>query len=270
MSEIQLIVLAIVQGITEFLPISSSGHLILVPVFTGWPDQGLEMDIAVHVGTLGAVILYLWRDLWQMLRSIILFRSQDDELVKARRMIVMLIAGTIPIVVVGLLFKDFFSESLRSMAVIGWAMLGFGIVLYVIDRVCPDDRPLEDMKIRGAVIIGLWQILALIPGTSRAGITMTGARLMGFSRTEAARFSMLLSIPTILAAGLLLAKDMIDAGQCRVGAGCADRSCACLDQCTDCHGINDEMVAQCQLHAVCHLSRGTGRILDLDELGWLG
>ena len=212
MSDLQIIVLAIVQGITEFLPISSSGHLILVPLVTGWPDQGLAMDVAVHVGTLGAVMLYLWRDLWRMLVSLIQFRSTDPELVQARKMILFLIIGTIPVVIAGLAFKDFFSEALRSMAVIGWAMLGFGILLYIIDRACPDGRTLDEMQIKGALIVGLWQVLALIPGTSRAGITMTGARWMGFSRVEAARFSMLLSIPTILAAGMLLTLDMLEQG----------------------------------------------------------
>ncbi|MGF1473974.1 MAG: undecaprenyl-diphosphate phosphatase [Geminicoccaceae bacterium] len=220
MSIEQLITLALVQGITEFLPISSSGHLILIPLLTEWPDQGLLLDVAVHVGTLGAVMAYLWADVWRMVRGAFGFvgiRAGDggeDRIGGGdRHLVLLVIIATIPVVLVGLLVKDWMGDGARSLAVIGWAMFGFGVLLYAADRWAPAERDLRSMDLRGAVVIGLFQALALIPGTSRAGITMTAARFLGFERTEAARFSMILSIPTILAAGSLAGLELVQLGE---------------------------------------------------------
>lgn len=218
MSDMQIVLLALVQGITEFLPISSSGHLILVPVVTGWPDQGLLIDIAVHVGSLGAVLVYWRHDLAAMLRGL-------GESVRAglmahpgRRLLVQIAIATVPVLAAGLALSTTSSDLLRSLAVIGWASIGFGILLYMVDLRAPGRRGVEEIGIGDALVIGLAQALALIPGTSRAGITITAGRWLGLRRDEAARFSMLLSIPTILGAGALLGLDLIRLGQSAPGA----------------------------------------------------
>ncbi|MEO1090003.1 MAG: undecaprenyl-diphosphate phosphatase [Pseudomonadota bacterium] len=216
MDLLQLVVLAVVQGITEFLPISSSGHLVLVPLLTDWPDQGLRIDVAVHVGSLGAVVLYLWRDIGQMLGGAFTGWDQGPMGQPARRLVVLIAIATLPVIAAGVALSVIGTDGLRRLDVIAWTMLGFGVLLYVADQRCRNDRRLESLGVGGALIIGLAQILALIPGTSRAGITITAARWLGYERTEAARFSMLLSIPTILAAGGLLAKDLYELGELAV------------------------------------------------------
>lgn len=212
MDPLQLVVLAVVQGITEFLPISSSGHLILVPLLTDWPDQGLLIDVAVHVGSLGAVVAYLWSDLRAMAAAV--FDRSTARIMghPTRRLIVLIGIGTVPVVLAGLVVGGHL-ELLRRLDVIGWTMLGFGVLLYLADQYAPRHRRLGELGVGGALAIGVAQILALIPGTSRAGITMTAARLLGYERTEAARFSMLLSIPTITAAGLLLTLELVELGE---------------------------------------------------------
>lgn len=203
-----LILLAVIQGITEFLPISSSAHLILLPQLTGMADQGLALDVAVHVGTLAAVILYFWRDvalaargLWSLLR----FRMDGPGVFLA----LCLIIATIPVIIVGLILKlAGLTEMLRSTALIGWTMLGFGIVLWWADRTGSQERPAEHWTLKHALILGLWQAVALLPGTSRSGICITGARFLGYGREGAARLAMLMSIPTIIASGGLLALDL--------------------------------------------------------------
>ena len=207
MTIIQIIVLALVQGITEFLPISSSGHLILVPVLTGWPDQGLLMDVAVHLGTLVAVLVYFWRDT----RGLTLAGLGSIGIAPARRAIEgshyqklfwAMVIATIPMVIVGgLMVATNTSDLLRNAEVIAATSIVFGILLYIADKRGATHKTTEQMAIKPALLIGLAQVLALIPGTSRSGVTMTAARMLGFSRIEAARFSMLLSIPAILASG---------------------------------------------------------------------
>ena len=159
MSWLHLVVLAVVQGITEFLPISSQGHLVLVPAVTGWPDQGLAIDVAVHVGTLAAVTVYFRRDLCRMVVGI---ARRDD----GGKLALQIAVATVPVVLAGIALFAFGAERLRSIEVIGWAMLGFGVALYAVDRVCPARRRLEQMTLGPAVLIGLAQVLALIPGTS--------------------------------------------------------------------------------------------------------
>ncbi len=196
---VQLAVIALIQGLTEFLPISSSGHLILIPSVTGWQDQGLVIDVAVHVGTLGAVMAYLWRDIWTMLKG--LCKPGNVRRNPGLKLTAHLIIATVPVVIVGGLVFTHVGDMLRSAVVVGWATIGFGVLLYIADRFTVTINRVEHMTWGRGLIIGIAQVFALIPGASRAGTTITMARWLGFERTDAARFSMLMSIPAILAAG---------------------------------------------------------------------
>jgi len=207
---IHIAVLALVQGLTEFFPVSSSGHLVLVPHVLGWPDQGLAMDVAVHVGTLGAVIVYFWRDLWRMLDG--LWRLAKGKRNRDATLAFYFIAATVPAVVAGFLLHKYMPGGIRSVMVVGWAMLGFGFLLWFADRTGMTVRRIEHMGLFDALAIGVAQAVALIPGTSRSGITMTAARFLGIERHEAARFSMILSIPAIGGAGALEAWEMFKTG----------------------------------------------------------
>lgn len=211
MTLLQLAVIAVVQGITEFLPISSSGHLRLIPVLSDWPDQGLAIDVAVHVGTLLAVVAYLWRDVLSMLTGLIRIGSGMAH--PGVRLTVYLLVATIPVVAAGFAVTEYLGTAWRdSLEVIAWATLGFGLLLHLSDRTGLTVRRIEHMGLSTAFAIGLAQALALIPGASRAGVTMTAARLLGFERRDAARFSMLMSIPTIVAAGAFAAKELVESG----------------------------------------------------------
>ncbi|MEP6289787.1 MAG: undecaprenyl-diphosphate phosphatase, partial [Marinomonas sp.] len=184
------------------------GHLILLPELTGLDDQGQLIDVAVHVGTLFAVVLYFWSDVRGGVIGLgSLARGKTDT--PGAKLALGLIIATIPTVLFGA-FLHFtgLSDALRSMTVIGWTMLGFGIVLYIADQWGPTQKEIGDWGVKDAIILGLWQMLALIPGTSRSGITITGARQLGYTREEGARIAMLMSIPTILASGLLLGAEM--------------------------------------------------------------
>ena len=210
-----LILLAIVQGITEFLPISSSGHLVITSRLLGLPDQGLILDIAVHVGTLFAVTIYFWRDIWDMAGGIL--RLATSRYTPGAALAGNVLIASLPVVVVGFLAHDIVAEALRSVAVIAWATIGFGILLWLADRLGMTFRRIEHLRWGSAAFIGIAQCLALIPGTSRSGITMTAARMLSFERPEAARFSMLLSIPTIAGAGVLAGYDIYKLGNVRLG-----------------------------------------------------
>ncbi|MEC8462446.1 MAG: undecaprenyl-diphosphate phosphatase [Pseudomonadota bacterium] len=203
----QLTVIALIQGITEFLPISSSGHLVLIPSITGWHDQGLVIDVAVHIGTLGAVMAYLWRDIGKIIIGIL--KPGKVRLNVGLRLISYLTVATIPLVIAGGIVYEYIGASLRSAVVVGWATLGFGILLFFADRYSVTINRLEHMTITRAFIIGVAQTLALIPGASRAGTTITMARCLGFERVEAARFSMLLSIPAIVASGVPATLELV-------------------------------------------------------------
>lgn len=220
MTLLQIIVLALVQGITEFLPISSSGHLIMVPLLTDWPDQGLIMDVGVHVGTLGAVMLYFRRDVGQMILAFWhMVTARKDYDIPSRRLMLALILSTIPVVIIGaVVAKMGWNDDMRTLEVIGWASVIFGLLLYAMDIKCAAIKQLTNLKYGQALLIGFAQVLALIPGTSRSGITMTAARGLGFTRPEAARFSMLMSIPTIMAAGLLEGLELAESGNITLGA----------------------------------------------------
>lgn len=221
MTLFHLLLVAIIQGITEFLPVSSSGHLILLPNLTGMEDQGLVIDVAVHVGTLGAVVLYFRSEVGLALAGFReLAKGETDS--QAARLALGLVIGTIPVIVAGLALKlTGYDTALRSVAVIGWTMLIFGLVLYWADQRGQERLATRHWTPRHALIMGLWQAVALIPGTSRSGITITGARMLGYNRADAARLSMLMSIPTIIASGALLGVEVFataDAGLARDGA----------------------------------------------------
>lgn len=209
MDLIQIFILALLQGLTEFLPISSSAHLILLPKLLGWEDQGLAFDVAVHVGTLGAVVLYMRREITPMVRDwthSLKTRQQTGH----SRLAWGVIIGTVPAVVAGLLMKETVETVLRSPLVIAWATLGFGILLWISDYNAKCDKKEHGLSWRDCLMIGLAQALALIPGTSRSGITITAGLMLGLDRQAAARFSFLLSIPLIFGAGLLKTKDLIE------------------------------------------------------------
>ncbi len=212
MSPEQIIVLAIIQGITEFLPISSSGHLILIPAFTGWPDQGLATDVMVHVGSLVAVLAYFWRDVIGLARGTL--NLARGKVTTEGKLAIYIVLATIPAVAFGIFLKSSgMSATLRSIEIIAWNAIIFGLLLYIADVVGKRVKVMEDMTFAPAILIGVAQAFALIPGTSRSGATMTAARFLGFERAEAARFSFLLGIPAIAGAGLLTVKDFVDAGQ---------------------------------------------------------
>lgn len=194
------VVLAIVQGLTEFLPVSSSGHLVLVPRVLGWPDQGLAFDVAVHVGTLLAVLLYFRRDLLPLVRGLARFIAGQRE-DPYGRLAFNLAIGTVPVGFVGLFFKDFIEAHLRSPFVVAFQLAVFGVVLYLADRFGKRARNETQVTIPQALLIGCGQALALVPGTSRSGITMTMGLLSGLTREAAARFAFLLSLPGIALAG---------------------------------------------------------------------
>lgn len=195
----QLIVLAIVQGLTEFLPVSSSGHLVLMPSIFGWTDQGLSFDVAVHFGSLIAVCIFFRDDILSLLHG-------GGEILRGRpgaastRMVWNLGVGTIPAAVSGLLFAGWIAANLRDPLVVVVTLTAYGILMAVVDRFASSARTVADIGLREAIIIGLAQSLALVPGTSRSGITITAGRFLGFARTDAARFSFLLSVPVILLA----------------------------------------------------------------------
>ncbi|AMK16583.1 MULTISPECIES: undecaprenyl-diphosphate phosphatase [Sphingobium] len=211
MTFFQQLLIAVVQGITEFLPISSSGHLILIPHFTDFPDQGPLIDVAVHVGSLLAIIIYFFRDVRGLaqggLATVGVGRADEQK-----RLFLWIVIGTIPAVLVGLFLKTGgFLDQFRSTDLVAFNLIFYGLLLGAADRWGRQERHYEDMRLKDAIIVGLAQALALIPGTSRSGVTMTAARVLGFHRAEAARFSFLLSIPAVAGAGLLAGLDLAEA-----------------------------------------------------------
>ncbi len=199
MDPVQVAVLALVQGLTEFLPISSSAHLILVPVLTEWPDQGLAFDVAVHVGTLAAVVGYFRNELWGMARA--WFGSLRGVVSPQARLAWAVLLGTVPVGLAGLLLGDWVEAHLRTPLVIAAATVVFGLALGWADLAGRRERDEYALGWGDVLWIGLAQALALVPGTSRSGITMTAGRMLGLTREGAARFSFLLSIPVIVLAG---------------------------------------------------------------------
>jgi len=219
---LQVIVLAIVQGLTEFLPISSSGHLVLVPVFLGWTDQGLAFDVAVHFGSLIAVLLFFRKDIHALLRGSFQAFGGNIKTIESR-MALGIALGTIPAALAGLLFVDWIEANLRSPSVIVFTLSGYAILMVFADRFGRRTREISSVQIKDAILIGVAQALALVPGTSRSGITITAAMALGFERQDAARFSFLLAVPVILLAtlysllGLLSSAAPVAWGQLAIG-----------------------------------------------------
>lgn len=203
----QIIILSLIQGITEFLPISSSGHLAMLPLLTNWPDQGVMSDVALHFGSLIAVLIYFWRDVVNLFSGMLdIFRGQNSA---NRKLFLLLSLATIPVFVVGyILKKTGIIDNLRSLEVIAWANIIFAVFLYWFDKIGEQIKTTQQFSVKDALLIGFAQCLALIPGSSRSGTTMTMARKLGYKRDESARLSMLMSIPTILGASLLLLIDL--------------------------------------------------------------
>jgi undecaprenyl-diphosphatase len=210
MDMMHALALALLQGLTEFLPVSSSAHLILMPVLVDWPDQGLMFDVAVHVGTLIAVVSYFAKGLWAMARdwnlSVIRGRAVGDS-----AMAWFVIVATIPTGLTGLAVKAVLGDSLRSVLIIALANLLFAALLWWGDKSGTRSRDLQQMRLRDALMVGCAQAFALIPGASRSGVTMTMALMLGFTREAAARFSFLLAMPIIVLASLLLGRDALNA-----------------------------------------------------------
>ena len=203
MSLLQIVILSLIQGLTEFLPISSSGHLILLSKLTSFPDQGPDMDVAVHIGSIVAVMIYFAKDIWRILCDLIKARLKPTMQTYGCRLFWLLFIGTLPAAIIGFILYRYGLDDLRSTKIIGWNILIFGILLWLADNYTLSVRRVDDMDWKDAVAIGFAQCLALIPGTSRSGITITMSRLLGIERREAAKFCMLLSVPTIAGAGIL-------------------------------------------------------------------
>jgi len=209
---LQAIVLAIVQGLSEFLPISSSGHLILVPHFLGWADQGLAFDVAVHVGTLVAVVAYFRRPLAAMtagwINSVVHRRHDRDS-----RLAWSVIVGTVPVGVVGLAFNDLIEEHLRNPLFVAGTLSFFGILMWLADRLGKQAKDEYSIGWKQALVIGCAQAMALMPGTSRSGITITAGLALGLTRSAAARFSFLLAVPGIAMAGAYEGLKLLSSGE---------------------------------------------------------
>ena len=203
-----LAILAVVQGITEFLPISSSAHLILLPKVLGVADQGLELDVAVHAGTLGAVMIYFRRDVAVLARGLV-DAARGRLGTEAAQLFGLLSIATVPVVLAGLALSLLdLTGALRSIEVIGWTTIVFGVLLYWADQSGGQERGFATWGVRSAVVMGLWQAAALVPGVSRSGVTITAARLLGYAREDGTRIAMLMSIPTILASEVLVATEL--------------------------------------------------------------
>ncbi len=203
MDPFQSIVLGLVQGLTEYLPISSTAHLRVVPALLGWQDPGAAFSAVVQLGTLLAVLIYFYRDLWEMAMAFFrgLAKGKPLEDIKSR-MAWMILLGTIPVAVIGLVFKDAIETSMRSLWVVAGALMALALVLWIAEKVGKRYMKMTQMGLGGGLLIGLAQALALIPGASRSGVTITAGLFVGLTREDAARFSFLLGVPAIAASGL--------------------------------------------------------------------
>jgi undecaprenyl-diphosphatase len=212
MSLIEAIVLGLVQGLTEFLPISSTAHLRIVPELLGWKDPGAAYSAVIQLGTVAAVLIYFRRDLVNLTTAFFqgLVRRQPFATLESRLAWFVLV-GTLPIGVCGLAFKKYIETSLRSLYVISASLIVLAIILFIVERVASHQRTVADMRWRDGLIIGAWQALALIPGSSRSGTTLTGALSLGLKREDAARYSFLLSIPATSLAGVFELKHLLEA-----------------------------------------------------------
>ncbi len=212
MEYLRAVVLGIVQGLTEFLPISSSGHLILVPALFRWPDQGLAFDVAVHAGTLVALLGYFWRDWYVMGASLIsdlrARRLHWRSVAPETRLAVLIAVGTIPGGVIGVAFNDWFESNVRQPWLVACTLALFGAVMLAVDRRAVGSRDARSLGLADALLIGLGQALALVPGVSRSGATIVAGLVLGLRRDEAARFAFLLGTPAFVGAFVLEARDL--------------------------------------------------------------
>ena len=210
MGFLEAIILGVVQGLTEFLPISSTAHLRIVPALLGWGDPGAAYSAIIQLGTVAAVIIFFWKDLIALTRAFFvgLFQRKPFGTLESR-LAWYVIVGSIPVGVVGLLFKKAIESSLRSLYVIAASMILLGIVLWAAEKLAAHRRGLDEMTMKDGVVIGLCQAVALIPGSSRSGTTITGGLALGLKREDAARYSFLLSIPANTAAGVFQLKQII-------------------------------------------------------------
>tara|TARA_Y100000590_G_scaffold468317_2_gene650650 strand:+ start:1026 stop:1856 length:831 start_codon:yes stop_codon:yes gene_type:complete len=211
MTLLHIFIVSCLQGITEFLPISSSGHLLAVPYVTGWHEQNLTIDVAVHVGTLFGIISYFWRDCFFLLSG--LGSLALGKKTPGSHLLVLLIVSTLPIVIIGgIIWHSGNVGVFRNLEIVAWATLIFGILLYFSDRFFLTVRNLQSLSIFQALVIGFFQVLAIIPGTSRSGIVITAARLFGYERKEATKYAMLMSLPAITIPGTLLGIELFKSG----------------------------------------------------------
>lgn len=210
----QAVLLGVVQGLTEFLPISSSGHLILIPNIFGWEDftNNLLFDVAVHLGTALAVIIFFWNDWVRIVRAFLTRISTPKQIISDpdSRLLLLIIIGTIPAVIIGLLFKDLIVEQLRDPRVVAITLIVFAFVLWAADKLGSKTRSVGSLNLKDAILIGFSQALALIPGVSRSGITISVGLFSGLDRQGAARFSFMLSTPVIVGAGVLSLKEALE------------------------------------------------------------
>ena len=205
-TEFQAFILGMVQGLTEFLPVSSSAHLVLVPWLLGWNDPGLAFDVALHLGTLLALLIYYWREWANMMLSIV----RPDP--ASRRLLMLLIVASIPGAIIGLLLEKQAETVFRSPALIACTLALMGLVLWIADVKAPQHKDMAGLGFGDAILIGLSQALAIIPGVSRSGSTITAGRILGVAREDAANFSFLMATPIIAGAGLHEAPKILHAG----------------------------------------------------------
>lgn len=213
MDLIQAFVLGIVQGATEYIPVSSSAHLVLVPWLLGWPDASFAFEVLVQWGTLVGVFIFFWADIWAIMRGVLQGLRQGRPLGSFEAKVGWLIVvATIPASLLGLLFKDFFETAFAAPVFVGGLLILTAILLVIAERYGSRQRQLESLTWLDAIIIGLWQAAAILPGISRSGATISGAVLIGFDRYSAARFSFLMSIPALLGAGVVALGDLLKNG----------------------------------------------------------
>jgi len=218
-SILEAIVLGIVQGLTEFLPISSTGHLRIVPAFLGWEDPGAAFTAVTQLGTMAAVLLYFREDLWRITRSFLRSLKKRETRDQDARLGWYIVLGTIPIGIFGLVFKDEIESGARDLYVIGTALIVLGLVLLAAEKVGTRERDMDSITPRDGLVVGLAQAMALVPGVSRSGATITAGLFLGLDRAAAARFSFLLSVPAVVLSGLFEMRNFVGEGGDDTGAG---------------------------------------------------
>lgn len=220
MNFLQAVVLGIVQGLTEFLPVSSSGHLILFPQLFGWTDQGVAFDVFLHLGTLVAVVVFLRKRLWTIIQAVVQVKNKSEEIKNHRRLGWLLVLATIPAGLAALLFDSWVEENFRSPLVVAFTLIFWGIILWLADHYSQkqtNKKIIEKITWKNALFVGCAQAIALIPGTSRSGITMTAGLFSKLDRKSAAEFSFLVSVPIIFLAGVSALKNMFELGASVIG-----------------------------------------------------